>query len=247
MKKMTLATLITSNIIGSILILLFGYKSIKYFKIIKLKDLSYKDYENEIFNIFLLYFNFAPLAICLMIITSFFDFQKCDLKNMTSFDHNSEDNSLCGCLLSLVVTILAAIFIALFYLIMMSISFCCKTEGLRFFGFFFIMFINLITFISCFFSGKIYILYNIIEMVLSSILFFLNFYFLMCIELKICQKYSKNKGTITTQLIPNEKEGILPDNEVDNSIENKNLAYTKNNKDLSCSNEKVKIFTETIN
>ena len=137
------------------------------------------------------------------------------------------------------VVILAAIFIALFYLIMMAISFCCKTEGLRYFGFFFIMFINLITFISCFFSGKIYILYNIIEMVLSSILFFLNFYFLLCIELKICQKNSKNKGTITTQLIPNEKEGIFPDNEVDDSIEKKNLVYTQDNKDLSCSNEKV--------
>ena len=43
MKKMTLATLIISNIIGSILILLFGYKSIKYFRIIEFKDLSYKE------------------------------------------------------------------------------------------------------------------------------------------------------------------------------------------------------------
>ena len=231
MKAYILAILLISNFIGCILILILGYKSVKYFRIIKINVLFTMDSIVEIFNRIILYSNFVPLLICLMIITSFFKFKICEPNNKSFINPNSEDSGICKIFIFLIFIFVATIFIFLF----MGLSSCCKKDNVRYSGFFIIMFINLITFISCFFESNIYILYNIIEMILSLILFFLNFYFIIFVELKICQKNSKNYGTITTKLIPNEVEENKLNDEVNDN--NKNLLY--NNEQLTPSEEAI--------
>ena len=85
MKTKELVILLISNICGSIAILLFGYKSNEYFRILPLKNFYYNsNYKHELFNKLVLYSNISPLIISLMIIISFCDWEKYHLNVIPS-------------------------------------------------------------------------------------------------------------------------------------------------------------------